>query len=258
MPTASIQFPTLHPSDNYHVAQMVANTSLSLQEATAFYEDSMKKQGWLPREMGRRIDKEIVYLPYYWGQRDVTIALVPIADGLVRIRAGKYSDSSWQQSDLQSASDSTANAQPSLEDSIEAAELPILHATGAPTYDQAEGEIRFELEKIPLKELSQEYSDSMKALGWSVKAFGEPTDNSVGLHFEKGSKIVYYSSSIDPLATGSVRFSGYGLTWTKPIASGQLVSYSGWLRNNKFPATLKRMDEYQTEMEKLQTSTKSQ
>jgi hypothetical protein len=236
--------------DNYQETQMVANTSLSMEEATGFYEDAMKKQGWVPRKQGRRIDKDVVYLPYYCGQQDVTIALEKIADGLVRIRAGKYSEKSWQQPEGNVAASTTA-AKPSQVAGIEAADLPILHAHGAPTYKAGEGEIRFELEKISLKELSKEYSDELKALGWTAKAFGEPQDDSVSLHFEKESKILYYQSSIDPRGIGYVNFSGNGLLWTKAIASKQLISYSAWLRNNKFPATLKRLDDYKTQMENM-------
>lgn len=128
--------------DDYLESQMVANTSLSLQEATTFYEDAMKKQGWVPREKGHRIDNDVVYLPYFWGQQDVTIALEPIADGLVRIRAGKYSSSSWQK-----PTGSTTEAESSPAEGIEAADLPILHAAGAPTYESREVRIELDLKK---------------------------------------------------------------------------------------------------------------
>ncbi len=236
--------------DDYFEAQLVANTSLSLEEATAFYEDTMKKQGWLPGEARRRIDSDVVYLPYYRGQLDVTISLNPVADGLVRIRAGKYSDASWQKPEEEVAKDSTTESTPG--EGLEAADVPILHAVGAPAYSEERGgDIRFELERISLIDLAKEYEAVMSKLGWTAKAFGDPLEDSVGLHFEKGGKIIYYSSSIDPRGIGIVHFSGNGLLWTKAIPSKQLISYSTWLRNNKFPATLSRLGDYQAQMEML-------
>jgi WD40 repeat protein len=241
--------------DDYAEPQMVANTKLSMEEATAFYEEAMPKQGWIAREKGRRIDQDAVYLPYYWGQRDVTIALEPLGDGMVRIRSGKYSQSSWQKPESQAESKSETTDDQTLE-GIEAADLPILHAVGAPTYKERDG-IRFELEKIPLIDLSKEYSKAMEEIGWTVKAFGEPQEKTVSLHFEKGSKIVYYQSSIDPRGIGYLSLSGNGLLWTKPIASKQRISYSAWLQNNKFPATLTRLGQYIAEMEKLPDDSKA-
>lgn len=235
--------------DDYLECQMVANTTMSLEETTAFYEKSMTQQGWVPRENGRRIDQDVAYLPYYWGQRDVTIALEPTPDGMVRIRSGKYSQNSFQKPESQAAPDTTPTVE-AAEEGIEAADLPILHAAGTPTYREGT-QIRFELEKISLIDLSKEYTKALEDLGWTAKAFGEPQEKSVGLHFEKGAKIVYYQSSIDPRGIGYLSFSGNGLLWTKPIASKQCISYSAWLRNNKFPATLSRLSQYTAEMEKL-------
>lgn len=83
---------------NHLELQMVANTSMTLKQATEFYDAMMVKQGWLPQSAGRRVDEEkgLCYLPYMWGQRDVTIGLRRLPDGSVRIRAGKYSQESWQ------------------------------------------------------------------------------------------------------------------------------------------------------------------
>ena len=233
-------------------AQLVANTSLSLKEATAFYEAAMKSQGWLPLRQRRRTDSDVVYLPYYRGQRDITISLNPISDGLVRIRAGKYSDASWQKPQDEVAKESTTDVESTPTEGIEAADLPILHAVGAPAYSEEKGgNIRIEIEAISLLDLSKEYEAALSKLGWTAVAFGDPREDSVGLHFKKGSKILYYSSVIDPRGTRIVRFSGNALLWTKPIAAKVLTSYSSWLRNNKFPASLNRLDEYQEQMEML-------
>jgi hypothetical protein len=238
--------------EEYFEAQLVANTSLSLKQATEFYEAAMKSQGWLPGEQGRTIEYDVVYLPYYWGQRDVTIALRPIANGLVRIRVGKYSDTSWQKPEDEVAKETNKEIASTPEEGIQAADLPILHAVGAPDYSEERGgNIKFEIEKKSLSDLSKEYVAAMSKLGWTSKPFGTPQEDSLNLHFEKGSTIIYYSSSIDPRGIRSVHFSGKGLLWTKTIASKQLISYSAWLRNNKFPASLKRLEEYQRQMERL-------
>ena len=236
--------------DDYLESRMVANTSMSLQEATAFYESAMKKHGWTLRESGRHIEQKVVYLPYFWGQRDVTIALEEMADGRIRILAGKYAKDSWQNPEEPDASADGPEAESGKDDGIEAADVPILHAVGSPTYTAEKSMIEFEIEKVPLLDVSKAYSEAMMERGWTVKPFGEPLHDSISLHFEKGSKIVYFQSSIDPRGIGSVNLSGNGLRWTKDIASQQLVSYSAWLRNHKFPATLKRLDEYQRQMEK--------
>lgn len=208
---------------------------------------------WTPREIGCRIDKDVVYLPYFWGQRDVTIALNPIGSGLVRIRVGRYSDSSFQKPEDEIAVDSKTN-EPEVPrvSGLEAADLPILHAVGAASYEASrDGKFRFELDKISLVELAQEYKAALQALGWTAEDFTEPTAESVGINFTKDEKIIYYRSDIDPRGKGYVYFSGKGLLWTKAIPSKQLISYSTWLRNNKFPASLKQLGEYQAEMEKL-------
>lgn len=162
---------------------------------------------------------------------------------MVRIRAGAYSQNSWQKPEEKKEEGEEKS------EGIEAAEVPILHAAEAAVY--RDGDIRFKLKKTPLKELAKEYTEAMKGLGWTAKAFGDPQDDSVGINFEKGEKTVYYRSSIDPIGEGSVTFSGNGLLWTKPIANTSLISYVAWLRNQKSPATLKRLGEYQAEMEKL-------
>lgn len=244
--------------DDYLDTRMVANTSLSLEEATAFYETTMPKQGWTPRKIGRRVEKEVVYLPYYWGQRDVTIALEPLGDGLTRIRAGAYSRTSWQTPDETVTTKSKPDQESTPKEGIEAADFPILRAAKAPTYDKGANRIKITLEKVSLVELSQEYAKAMKDLGWTAKPFGDPQEDSVSIHFEKGSKTIYYQSSIDPLGVGSVDLSGNGLLWSKAIASKQLISYGAWLRNNKYPATLKRLDDYRKEMENLPVMRKSE
>jgi len=165
------------------------------------------------------------------------------------IHAGRYGKDSWQNSEESDAGADAAEAGTGEEERIEAADMPILHAVGAPTYTAEKSMIEFNIEKIPLQDVSNAYSNAMTERGWTVKPFGEPLHDSISLHFYKGSKVVYYQSSIDPLGSGSVTLSGNGLRWTKVVASQHLISYSAWLRNHKFPATLDRLDEYQRQME---------
>ncbi len=241
--------------DDHLECQMVANTTLSLEEATSFYESEMKKHGWTPREKGKRIDKDRVYLSFYSDQREATVALEKGA-GFTRIRAGKYSANSWQKpedSNTPSSEEkvpqesSTPVAKPT---NIEAADMPVLHATST-SYDATIGRIRFVLDKTPLAEVAKDYEEAMGKLGWSTESVGGASKDAVNLIFKLGSETIYYQSSIDPLGEAQVVLAGGGLVWDKPIATSQWIPYATWLRNNKLPASLRLLDTYETQMQKL-------
>lgn len=243
--------------DDSAECQMVANTALSIEDATEFYQTLMPKQGWSDREKGKRIDKDVVYLPFYRGQHEVTVALNKLDGGLVRIRSGKYSDNSWQKPDDEEKSEESAKSEAPDETEgtvagIEAADMPILHANGAASYDSADGgKIRFLLDKTPLIKVAEDYETALAKLGWTAKPFGDPTEKAVNIHFEKDSNIIYYQSSVDPIGHAIVMIQGDGLTWTKPIGSQKPISYAAWLRNQKLPASLRTLDQFEAEMSKL-------
>jgi hypothetical protein len=239
--------------DDFLQLKLVANTSLSLDKAIAFYDDSMQQQGWVALDQGRRVDKAVAYLPYFQGQHDITVGLHQMPAGLVRIHVGPYNDDSWQ---TWEESDETSDEASAPQVGLEAADVPILHAACAPAYDPAEREIKFELEQVALKDLADQYTAAMKALGWKVKSMGEPEERNVNLMFQKESQTIYYQSSIDPREKGRLSLQGQGLLWNKAIASKSLVSYAAWLRNNRIPATLQRLDDFQEEMESLGSSAK--
>ncbi len=235
--------------------QIVANTNLSLEKAIAFYEEQMNKQGWIARDKGRRIEESLAYLPYYWGQRDVTVSLEKMSDGFVRIRAGKYSETSWQKPE---ASGKTLDANEATSDKenqdtkaigIEAADFPILHASATVSYDSTRGEIHFELDKSPLLDVAREYETAMEKLGWKTVPFGDATSESVNLIFKRGTATVYYHTTVDPLGKSQLNVEG-SLLWNKAIDSQQLISYQAWLRNRKLPASLRSLDEYEGQMQK--------
>ena len=241
--------------DDFSECQMIANTGLSLENATAFYEESMQKQGWVPGPTGKNVGKDFVYLPYYNGQRDVGIALSRLDNSLVRIVSGKHSDHSWQPLPRQRSSEESESAsstdEPGETSGIEAADVPILHAANAASYDSVGGSIRFELAKIPLADVAKEYEVAFQQLGWTAKPFGEPTAESIGLHFEKDGEVLSYQSSIDPVGKSNLTLSGSCLKWTKPIAPTQLVSYASWLRNQKLPASLKSLEAFEAQMKEF-------
>ncbi|HEY6563168.1 MAG TPA: hypothetical protein VIY86_01605, partial [Pirellulaceae bacterium] len=137
--------------DDHLEPQMVANTCMSLTEVTAFYDARMQAQGWLPRTAGRRVDDELCYLPYVREQRDVTIALELLPEGLVRVRAGKYSDHSWQRAEAQDEPGAESESEQAI-DGLEAADLPILHAANEPVYESGTSEVSFQLKQVSLKE----------------------------------------------------------------------------------------------------------
>lgn len=243
--------------DDFAECQLVANTGLSIEEATKYYQTSMPEQGWTARQTGRRIDKDLVYLPFYRGQQDATVALNKLTSGLVRIRSGKYSESSWQKPELEKPTEEKATPVESNKTDvgvpgIEAADMPILHADDLPTYDSAIGLIRFKLDKTQLSEVAKEYSTAFTKLGWTAKPFGDPTEKSVDIHFEKDSIVIYYQSSIDPTGQANIRMAGEGLKWTKPISSPKPIAYAQWLRNQALPASLKTLDQFEAQMSKLE------
>jgi WD40 repeat protein len=241
--------------DNYLEPQLVANTSMSLKQATEFYDTAMVKQGWLQQSSGRRIDEEkgYCYLPYMWGQRDVTIGLRRLPDGSVRIRAGKYSGESWQPvEDDEKPVASGKDDQKQDPTGIEAVDVPTPQGSGVIKYDQERPAVTYELKsKTPLKQVAEEFRKAMTDLGWEAKDFGSPIETSLSLMFKKGSQVIYFNSAIDPLGVGRVTIEGEGLRWNKKPVRTTRVSFATWLRENRHPASLKRLDEYKAIMQKL-------
>ena len=70
---------------------------MTLQQAREFYESQLGVQGWLPHEVGRSLNEEAIWLPFFLGQRDLLVGLVKLANGRTRVRVGdELERSSWQ------------------------------------------------------------------------------------------------------------------------------------------------------------------
>ena len=134
---------------------------------------------------------------------------------------------------------------------IEAVDVPKPQASALIKYDQQRPSVTYDLKgKVPLKQVADEFRKAMTDLGWEASEFGA-VEKSISLHFKKGSQSIYFRASIDPLDVGSVTIEGDGLRWTKkPVATAR-VSFETWLRENRHPASLKRLDEFKELMQKL-------
>ncbi|WP_145027316.1 WD40 repeat domain-containing protein [Caulifigura coniformis] len=244
--------------DNYLEPQLVANTSMSLKQAAEFYDTAMAKQGWTQQTTGRRIDEEhgVCYLPYTSGQRDVTIGLRKLSDGSTRVRAGKFSRESWQpveDDERPSAGSKTEEKKPeSASEGIEAVDVPTPQIAGAIKYDQNRPSVTYPFQgEVPLKLVTEEFRKAMTDRGWEANDFGTPIEKSASLLFKKGEQVVYFNGRIDPLGAGSVTVEGKGLLWNKKPVPTTRMSFVTWLRDNRHPASLKRLEEYKTIMQKL-------
>ncbi len=227
---------------------MDANTSMSMDQAKEFYETKMISDGWIPTGKRGELKADAMFLPFIRGENDVTIGLETLPSGRVRIRAGRYSDKSWQSKPL---ADTASNATDESTDELEAADLPIIDAAAAPTYDRKGSRIKYSLRDVPLAEVSEKYVSAMKQLGWSAVPFGDPTLKQIGLHFKKDRYVLHFSASIDPVGEATIQIKAIGnkgIAWKKIIRSKHVTSYIEWLKENQHMATLDLLNTYRGEM----------
>lgn len=226
---------------------LVANTKLKLEEAIAFYDQQMAAEGWLAREAGRVVDEENkrAWSPYIRGQRDAIIGFQSLDDGTTRITVGNPEKSSWQ---LQKP----VVENPQLaEDGIEVADWPLPKEAQKVAYDVDEKSVQFQVPQVKLTVLADTIAKQLSDLGWQKETGGIADEEYVLARFKKGSADLDLRIRVtDGNAAASI--SGKGLLWNKPLpAPPQAVSYGTWLRRNRYPATLDRLDDFADEMRKL-------
>jgi WD40 repeat protein len=250
----TLPFPTdsgLVEFNDFRELQLIASTHRSLSEATDYFETEMKRHGWLASPAGRKVTDELCWLPFFQGQRDIIIELVKMSNERTLIRAGKYTDSSWQVLPMKTTEDDEEKAADEV--GIQAADFPILEASSPVSYEASRYNIRFELDPATdLLTLNEKYIAEFKSLGWSAEPITVATSDSFDMLVKRDSKTLYFRVSRDPAKNINATADSQSFLWTKPIPiSDPGMSYINWLKLKRAYATLDRVDEFQREMNEL-------
>ncbi len=252
----SLPFPTdsgLVEFNDFRELQLIACTKMNLPQATDYFDAEMKRHGWLASPSGRKVTDELCWLPFFQGQRDITIGLDKLADGRTLVQAGKYSNSSWLELLLKTKQDEIVPVQGDA--GMQAADFPILGAATPVSYDTASNDIRFELDATTdLLALNAQYIEKFQELGWSSTPIGDATANDFNMVFKRDALLVYLSVRRSPgtKRTFHAIATSKDFRWTKPIPiTDSRMTYIDWLKQKRAYATLERVDEFQREMNEL-------
>ncbi len=226
---------------------LVATTSMTVEQAAAFYDKSMKSDGWLVHEARRNEKEEKIWLNYHRGQQDVLIGLGKQESGRTLIRVGdRLENVSWQLEKPKPVADAKA-----VGASIEAADFPILNESKSATYDSNGKSIEVQMDGKTMTEVADRYSQVLQGLGWTIKGSGIRSDEYTFLTFTK-EKLEMDLRARSMAGKIVVNIQGDGLIWTKPLPGGKkIVSYEAWLRQNKHPASLELLNAYKAEMQSI-------
>lgn len=226
---------------------LVATTLMSLEQTAAFYEKSMKLDGWLVHEARRNDKEEQIWQSYRRGQQDVLIGLIKQQPGGTLIRVGdRLENASWQLKKPKPAVDSK-----SVGASMEAADFPILNALKSANYDSNSKSIEVKVDATPMTEVAERYTKELQSMGWTINGSGIRSDEYTFLTFTKEKLEIAVRAR--PIGGNIlINIQGDGLIWTKPLPGGKkVVSYETWLRENNHPAGLNMLEAYKTEMQSL-------
>ncbi len=226
---------------------LVATTSMTLEQTAEFYDKSMKSDGWLAHEARRSEKEEQIWLTFRRGQQDVLVGLSKQARGKTLIRVGdQLENASWQLEKPKPVADvKSAGVR------IEAADFPILNESKSATYDSNGKSIEVQLDGTPMTEVADRYSQALLGLGWTIKGSGIRSDEYTFLTFANG-KVELDLRARSMAGKIVVNIQGDGLIWTKPLPGGKkIISYEGWLRQNKHPASLDLLETYEREMQSI-------
>jgi hypothetical protein len=227
---------------------LVATTSMSLQEATEFYDKQMTDQDWLIRDFGRSINKEQHQMSYVRCQREVTVVLQTTPAGRTLVRLGdELENASWQLVALKP--DATTDEPAAV--GLEAADFPLLNDSKSAKFDALAKAVDISMDATPLPDVAEQYTEALQTLGWKWDGAGIKSDDYVFLTFTMGkAEIALRARKSDGQST--VNIQGDGLVWNKPLPGGKkIISYEAWLRSNRQPATLDLIDTYMKEMRSI-------
>ncbi len=227
---------------------LVAQTTMDLAQARAFYQQQMVAQGWLMRSRGQSEKEDQCWLPFFQGQKSIVIGLLRLPDGRTLIRAGDDLErSSWQLEKPKTQPESTG---PSAR--LEAADFPLLNESPPITYHPDDKSLEVEVRATSLSDVVGQYTQRLAELGWKVEEGGVRSDDYVYITFEQDDAEIEFRARLTD-GKASLNIQGDGIVWTKPLPGGPaIVSYETWLRRGHHPASLDTLDEYTAEMKALQ------
>ncbi len=227
---------------------LVANTSSTLEQTVAFYDDELKKQGWLLREYGSAVKEDRAWRTYVMGQKDLIIGIFKLDNGKTQIRVGdEIERSSWQ---LKKEEKPSAE---SIAGGVQAADLPLPATAKETKYERNEKVITCTIENSKLGEVGDEFTKIFSSLGWSLKGNGIRSDDYVFLTYAKGKgkdEIDLRIRLQDSKAMANIQ--GDGLLWDKELPGGKTItSYEAWLREQRLPTGLDLLDKFHSEMRSI-------
>jgi hypothetical protein len=107
------------------------------------------------------------------------------------------------------------------------------------------------MDATPLADVAEKYTAELGKLGFTPKESGIRDTDYTMLTFVKDDVEIDLRAN-NREGNAQVSLMGDGLLWTKPLPGPkQLISYEAWLRQNRHPAGLERLDQYVAEMKSL-------
>jgi WD40 repeat protein len=236
--------------------QLVINTKMDLQQTTQFFDTQMAAEGWLARDAGRQFKDDKGWLPYIRGQQDVFLRLAALPSRGTRIVVGDAASSSWQLQEPAKTGEK-GGSEKTDKPGIEAADFTLPAGAMAVKFDVDQKQIEFEVPGSTPGKIGEQFVAQMESFQWKRETAGVISDEYVFITFSKArSEIQLRARAESKKATAMI--SGGGLLWTKPLPTLPVrISYGTWLRRDRKPATLDRLDEFSAEMHKIPASGKS-
>ena len=227
---------------------MVANTKMTVAQATAFYDEQMLRDGWVKRSVGRTVNTETGWarLPYVQGQREVTIQLRPQTDSSTRIVVGDADKWSWQLKNEPEVDSVATNL------GIEVADWKLPKGAVSVLYNADQKQFTFELPDVLPTLLDQQYNKQLAEIGWQRETFGVNSDEYISATHTKEKLELSIRYRLTDGKNSSVSVEGNGLLWNKPLPTApKRISYGTWLMRHRYATSLERLGEFTSEMQKV-------
>ncbi len=228
---------------------LVAITAMKIDEAQQFLDQSLRRDGWLGRQVWENKQERRRWLPFVQGQRDLLIGLVQLDSGKTLIRVGDdVEKSSWQLAKPADQEKSGSDSSPG--EGIEAADLASLLSDAEAKFDAMEQRAELKLANSTLQGALEQTAKALQTAGWELKSGGIRDEEYTFVTFKKGNREIDFRARKQN-GVAVIDLQGSGLLWNKPLPGPeQVVSYLTWLKKGKHPATLELLDQFVMEMMK--------